>query len=187
MASSGWTPTRRRVLTHDGDFLPYDALLIAVGAQLRRSHGPGITWSRDGQGMSDLARLLGELESGTVRSIAFVVPHGAAWPMDAYELSFIAARARPEARVLVVTAEQRPAEALGAAASEALAGELTRAGIEIETGVSEPGSPPGVDGVVSLPVAHGPGIAGLAHDARGFLLVDGHARTIQRPGRLRGR
>ena len=105
--------------------------------------------------------------------------------MDAYELSLIArravARAGVETTVLVVTAEQRPAEALGAAASEALAEELTRAGIEVETGALEPGSSPSVDRVVSLPVAHGPGIAGLAHDARGFLQVDGNARTTGDP------
>jgi sulfide:quinone oxidoreductase len=176
-------PARGRVLTRDGDFLPYDALLIAVGAQLHRSRAPCITWSRGSQGMSDLARLLGELENETVRSIAFLVPRDAAWPMDAYELSLIArraaARADVETRVLVVTAEQRPVEALGPAASEALADELARAGIEIETGVGEPGPPPDVDRVVSLPVAHGPGIAGLAHDARGFLQVDGHGRTTQ--------
>ena len=45
---------RGRVLTRDGDLLPYDALLISVGAQPRHSHAPGLTWSRGGQGMSDL-------------------------------------------------------------------------------------------------------------------------------------
>ena len=109
-----------------------------------------------------------------------MVPRDAAWPMDAYELSLIAARAGAQARVSAPPSNG-PVEALGPAASEALADELARAGIEVETGAVEPGSPPNVDRVVSLPVAQGPGIAGLAHDARGFLHVDGHARTIEDP------
>jgi sulfide:quinone oxidoreductase len=176
---------RGRVLTRDGDFLHYDALLIAVGARLRRGSAPGATWSRSGQGVMDLARLLHELEDGTARSVAFVVPRGAAWPMDAYELAFVArlaaGRAGGGARVLVVTAEDSPVEALGPAASEAVGDELARAGIELVTGVDEPGSSPAVERVVRLPEAHGPAIAGVTHDARGFMRVDAHARTAHDP------
>ena len=47
--------SRQRVLTHDGDFLPYDALLIAVGARCARPPSPGVMWSR-GEGVAVLTR-----------------------------------------------------------------------------------------------------------------------------------
>src|SRR3954452_10420941 len=97
---------RSRVLTHDGDFLPYDALVLAVGARAGRG-GPGETWSRGREGAAVLTRLLHDLEDGTVRSVAFVVPRQAAWPIDAYELSLIASlaarRADSAPRVLLLT------------------------------------------------------------------------------------
>ena len=59
--------------------------------------------------------------------------------MDAYELGFVARlaaqRAGGETRVLLVTAEESPVDALGPAASEAIGDELARAGIELITGV----------------------------------------------------
>ena len=171
---------RGRVLTRDGDFISYDALLIAVGARLRAPSG-GVVWSRSREGVSHFARLLRELEDGSARSVAFVVPRGAAWPMDAYELAFVARLAAERGgsggRVLVVTAESSPVAALGPAASEAVAEELARAGIEVVTGVAGPPPPLGVDRTVHLPEAHGPAVAGVPHDARGFVTVDGHART----------
>lgn len=214
--------SRQRVLTHDGDFLPYDALLIAVGARVARPPSPGVMWSR-GEGVAVLTPLLRELEEGTVRSVALVVPRDAAWPMDAYELGFVARlaaqRAGGETRVLLVTAEESPVDALGPAASEAIGDELARAGIELITGVEvrqpghhderggdaltsvmprfergghgpgedhvvlhlEPGSPLVVDRALHLPAIHGPAVPGVAHDARGFLRVDGHARTEHDP------
>ncbi len=142
-------------------------------------------WSRDRQGLADFARLLHELEDGTVRSVAFVVPPGAAWPMDAYELSFVARLAAERAggatRVLLVTAENSPVEALGEAASEAVGEALAHAEIELVTGVVDAGSAPRVDRTVCLPAAHGPAIAGTSHDGRGFVGVDGHARSAGDP------
>lgn len=129
---------RRRVLTHDGDFLPYDALVLAVGARAGRG-GPGEMWTRGSGATSLLKRLLQDLEAGTVRSVAFVVPRRAAWPIDAYELSLVASlaarRADSPAKVYLLTAEKAPLEALGPAAGEAVGAELARAGVELITGV----------------------------------------------------
>ena len=66
--------------------------------------------------------------------------------MDAYELSLVAAlaarRGKPPAQIFVITAEERPLEALGLAASEAVGEELSRAGVELHTGVGvwDPGA-----------------------------------------------
>jgi sulfide:quinone oxidoreductase len=139
--------SRTRVLTRDGDFLPYDALLIAVGARVSRRPGEDVAWSRGSQGVAALTALLLELEAGSVRSVAFVAPPAAAWPMDAYELAFVARlaaeRAGGDTRVVLVTAEQAPVEALGAAASEAVADELARADIDFVTGVEVAGAQQG--------------------------------------------
>src|SRR5919108_1328573 len=127
--------SRCRVLTHGGDFLPYDALLVAVGARAARGAAPGVRFKRDREGVSTFARLLRDLEDGAVQRVAFVVPRDAAWPVDAYELAFVARRAKPTAKVTLVAAEERPLEALGAAVSEAIGDELDREGIELLSGV----------------------------------------------------
>jgi sulfide:quinone oxidoreductase len=191
-----------RILTHEGDFLSYDALVVAVGARTSRGEGAARTWTRGPEGTRLFTRLLQDLESGTVQSVAFVVPRGAAWPVDAYELAFVAslaaARGEPRAKVLLLTAEEAPLQAFGHAVGEAVADELTRATIELVTGVEvrdpdardgrdnpdegallqlTPGSPLRVDRAVVLPVAHGPAIGGMPHDSRGFIPVDAHARV----------
>jgi sulfide:quinone oxidoreductase len=129
---------RGRVLTNNGDFLPYDVLVLAVGARVavpRRA----LTWRRGREGTAELARLLHEVEDGTARSAVFVVPPRAAWPVDAYELALVASlaarRGSSGARVSIVTAEAAPLEAFGPAAREGVSIELERAEIELITGV----------------------------------------------------
>lgn len=195
--------SRSRILTRDGDFVSYDVLVVAVGARTHRGEGAARTWTRGREGNALFTHLLRELESGTVESVAFVVPRGAAWPVDAYELAFVASlaamRGKPRAKVLLLTAEETPLQAFGLGVGEAVADELTRARIELVTGVEvrdpdardgrgnpddqgallqlTPGSPLRVDRAVVLPVAHGPAIGGMRHDSRGFIPVDAHARV----------
>ena len=129
---------RGRVLTHDGDFLHYDALVLAVGARQHHT-APGEVWRRNAEGIAALSRLLRRLEDGRARRVAFVVPRGTAWPIDAYELALIAGlaagRSRAPAQLSLLTAEDEPLHVLGAAAGEAVGAELKRAGIELVTGV----------------------------------------------------
>ena len=192
--------SRDRILTHDGDFLPYDALVMAVGSRPSRGEAAARTWARGREGTTLFTHLIRDLESGTVKSVAFVVPRGAAWPIDAYELALVASlaamRGKSGAKVLLLTAEGAPLQAFGSAVGEAVADELTRAGIELVTGVEArepdirddarqgalllltPGSPLRVDRAVVLPVVRGPTIAGVPHDSRGFIPVDAHARVV---------
>jgi sulfide:quinone oxidoreductase len=184
---------RRRILTRDGDFLPYDTLVLALGA---RPRGPSQ--------LPQFAQLLRGLEGGDVRTAAVVVPHGAAWPVDAYELAFVATlaarRGASQARVLLVTAEESPLAAFGPAVSEAVAEELAHFGIEVITGVDArrgdamdgrgaegaepvvlqltPRSRRRVDRALFLPVVDGPAVAGLPHDRDGFIPVDAHGRVM---------
>ena len=123
-----------------------------------------------------------------------------AWPIDAYELAFVArlaaVRGNAGAKVQLLTAEATPLQAFGLAVGGAVAEQLTRAGIDLVTGVDvresgagddapdeglvlqlTPGSPLRVDRALFLPVVDGPAIAGLSHDRRGFIPVDAHARV----------
>ena len=72
-------------------------------------------------------------------------------------------------------------EALGAAASEAMGASSPVRASNSSRGSTDPGSSPAVDRTVTLPEAHGPAVAGVTHDARGFVHVDGHARTAHDP------
>jgi sulfide:quinone oxidoreductase len=174
--------SRSRILTHKGDLISYDAIVVAVGARVRRGSPGTRTWTRGPEGRSLFSGLLRDLESGAVRSAAFVVPRESAWPVDGYELALVASLAttRRDAAVKLrlVTAEDAPLDAFGPAVGEAVAGELTRAGIELITRRDARGSV-GVDAdrALFLPEVHGPAVAGLPHDSRGFIPVDAHART----------
>jgi sulfide:quinone oxidoreductase len=210
---------RGRVLTHDGDLVSHDRLVVAVGARPAPA-AAGQRWARGAEGKRLLTRLLRELEEEATRSVAFIVPPDAAWPIDGYELSLVASlaarRARSKPKVFLLTAEEAPLEALGRAAGEAVRDELARAGVELIEGVRardstanedvgrdafsavvarlsrppaqsrardqielelEPGRTVTVDRAVSLPAVHGPAIAGVPHDRRGFIPIDGHCRV----------
>jgi sulfide:quinone oxidoreductase len=124
---------RGRVLTRTGDFLPFDAVVHALGVRQGGESLPGSRWSRGPGGVLLFAGLLREIEASEAHRVAFVVPAGAAWPPDAYELSLIAARAGGD--VTVLTREREPLEALGQPASETVRRQLADAGIELRTGV----------------------------------------------------
>lgn len=129
---------RRRVMTYNGDFLSFDALVLAAGARTQHGGG-GSAWRRGREATAKFARLLREIEDGSARKVAFVVPSRAAWPVDAYELALVASLAagtsRSDAEVSVLTAETAPLEAFGAATTDAIRAELARSGVELVTGV----------------------------------------------------
>jgi sulfide:quinone oxidoreductase len=137
--------------------------------------------------------LIQDLEAGYVRRIAFVVPSGASWPLPLYELALMTADRAWESgldvEISLVTPEASPLGMFGAAASSSVTTLLQAGGITVHAGahaeLPEPGAlvlrPGGrrieADRVVTLPVLDGPSIAGLPHDASGFLLVDRHGRV----------
>ncbi len=126
------------MLTSNGEFIPYDALLVAVGARVGPAAAGMSLFTRAPEGIAGLAQLIRGLQDGSVKRAALVVPRRAAWPVDGYELAFIARLAAPDAELTVVTAEDHPLESLGTAASEALREELEREGIELISGTEVP-------------------------------------------------
>ena len=179
----------RHVVTSDGSELPFDVLLVAVGARPTTSipgsvtiQGPGYT--------GHFRTVLRELDQRRVRHVAFAVPPGASWPLPLYELALmtavhVAERGLRKVRLSLVTPEQAPLEIFGTAASETVRELLDERGIELhlsrrparfEDGELSlvPEDKLSVERVVSLPRLGGPHLDGLPTDADGFIPVDLH-------------
>ena len=177
----------KSLLTWDGRELPFDVLLVAIGAQAVTAipgsvtiQGPGYT--------GRFSALLRELEGGQVRDVAFAVPPGASWPLPLYELALMTAahaaeRGLDDVRLSLVTPEEAPLQLFGTPASQAVRELLDERGIELHAShhasrfeggrlMLVPGEPLPVERVVSLPRLVGPRLAGLPSDRDGFIPVD---------------
>ncbi len=193
--SLGWVDTdARRVHTTGKAELPYDALLLALGARQLPSLPHTIT--------IDPARLdeqlhgvIQDLEGGWVHSIAFVIPPGGVWPLPIYELALMTAERaydmNIDASISLVTPEAAPLAVLGDAVSDAVRRLLHDRQIRTVTSGHCSMVKPGelmvlphdlrlaVDRVVALPELHAAAVPGISHaEEGGFLSVDGHSRVI---------
>ncbi len=164
--------------------LPYDALVIAVGARVSGALANVVTVDIPGT-CESLRSLIEEVDSGAIRSIAFVAPTPT-WPLPVYELALLlrehAREGEIELALSIVTAERRPLEVFGDAVSAALEEILAAAEIQTVLGTevtqsedrlvrSDGGEPLDFDRVVALPRLQGPAISGLPTNADGFLPV----------------
>jgi sulfide:quinone oxidoreductase len=170
--------TRRIVVTDSDDTLPYDALLVAIGARSRAVISEGLTFGGPNNTRA-MRELIQDLDGGSVSSLAFVSPEGATWSLPLFELALqTAERAQSvpggEVRVTFSSAEDRPLEVFGEAASELLEGMLEQRGIRY-LGLDHV---PAAQRHVTTPVLEGRPLAGLPADAAGFLAVDSHGRVI---------
>lgn len=193
----GWVEAdAHRVHTAAGRALPYDALVLAVGARKyeRYRHATTIDDAR----LEEVLRgVVQDVEEGYVRRIAFVMPSDGCWPLPLYELALMTAeRARAmcvDLDVTIVTPERAPLGAFGTEASGAVAALLTERGIGVETAaaaevpaarrvVINPGDRTlEVDRVVALPELHGPSIRGIHGGDRGFIPIDARCRVPGAP------
>jgi sulfide:quinone oxidoreductase len=180
------------VLTWDGRTLSYDVLLVCIGALPVTAIPGSVTVA--GPGYTGRFRtVLGELEAGDVRHVAFAVPPGASWPLPLYELALMTAAHLAERdltgrRISLVTPEEAPLALFGAPASESVSALLAERGIEVHSAhhASEfrdgrlmlvPDEQLEVERVVSLPRLEGPRLAGLPADRDGFIPVDLNGRV----------
>jgi sulfide:quinone oxidoreductase len=182
-------PQARRAYGSAGT-LPYDALVVAVGARPQPAPGEALQAGRDA---AELRRLLEQLRDGDVTSVAFVAPPGPAWRLELYELALEAAvearAAGADPQLFAVTAEDTPLAVLGARAAFAVGHTLAAHGVRLVAGAYVRGLAAGrlrlspgdrelaIDRVVAAARLRGPGIPGLPHDSLGFLPVDGHSRV----------
>jgi sulfide:quinone oxidoreductase len=183
----GVDPAAKSVHTWDGRELPFDVLLVAIGARAVTAipgsvmiQGPGYT--------GRFRTVLHELVSGEVRHVMFALPPGATWPLPLYELALmtaahVAEREVPNVQLSLVTPETAPLELFGPPASEAVRELLDERGISLHLScypstfegsrlAVTPGGALFAERVVSLPRLVGPKLAGLPSDADGFIPVD---------------
>lgn len=190
----------RLVHTSGGKSLPYDALLLAPGGR-QRPVDPHMDVFTASRGPSMYAGLLGEIDSGQLQTLAFVVPEGPSWPLPLYELALMTAgRNKDSARrvdISFVIPGLRPLEVFGGKASEAVADLLHRAGIDLHcSAVAE--MPAGrrlvltrsgielhPDRTVTVPRLTGPDVQGIPGDPiHRFLRIDEHCRVLGSDGHI---
>jgi sulfide:quinone oxidoreductase len=191
--SFAWVdPAARTAHTEDGDALPYDALLLALGARIhsRFTHA----YTIDDRHLDDILHgLLQDIESGYVKRLAFVVPARMAWQLPIYELALMTAARAYELDVplsiAIATPEESPLAIFGSGASDAVAKLLSGAGIEVLTSayvevpswdtviVNPEGRSLTFDRVVALPELYGPAVRGLTAAEHGFIPIDAHAKV----------
>jgi sulfide:quinone oxidoreductase len=189
----------REVVTSDGERLPYDALLLAVGGQVVHPYPRTVQWD-DGAGVERLGGLLADIEGGYSKRVAIVIPPGPGWPLPGYELALLTARHAygmgVDLELTLVTPEPAPLARFGAQASAAVRAELEDAGVRLETGayaeveaskgmrvaLRPSGRVLDVDRVVALPLLRGRDIEGVPAGPGGFLAVDrlGHVEGLER-------
>ena len=180
-------PDLRVVGLSDGAELPYDVLVVAVGAVAQRAFPGALTFGgkQDAAAVTDALRNPGQL--------AFVAPAASGWTLPVYELALMAALQRPQASIAVVTAEASPLWIFGSEAGEAVRELFRQRGIALLTGVRvlaaadgmlelDGAEPVPADCAIALPHLAGPAVAGLPRDEHGFIPVDAHGAVAGAAG-----
>jgi sulfide:quinone oxidoreductase len=196
-AVAGVDSRRRVALLAGGGEVPYDRLVIAVGARPVGALRGAIRFA----GPADAGRLgevLDRVEHGELRDVVFTVASGMVWTLPLYELAVMAAvelrsRGVRDARLTVATPEREPLWLFGPPAAGAVRGLLAQRGIELRTGIRARAwddgelelvgrEPLPADVVIALPALEGPDLHGLPADQHGFLPVDAHGHVIGAKG-----
>ena len=71
--------SRDRILTGDGDFLPYDALVMAVGSRPSREEAAARTWARGREGTTLFTHLLPPATERYLSELSRVLRPGGRW------------------------------------------------------------------------------------------------------------
>jgi sulfide:quinone oxidoreductase len=188
-------PERHLAVTKDGDELPYDMLVLALGTRTEREwHSEEVLTYHDGHDGPNYRMLLHQLCEGRVSRVAFVEPAGASWPLPLYDLALMtaaqcAAHDRTEVQLSLVTPEQEPLGIFGNRASAAVRRLLDDSGVRLHTSSYGVPSRPGwldispgdrgmrVDRVVTEPRLVGPRPRGIPCAEDGFIRTDAHGRV----------
>jgi sulfide:quinone oxidoreductase len=193
-ASLEWVdPDGQVVHTVEGGSLPYDALLLAVGArgEVPYEH---VTVFDDAHADDTYRGIVQDIEEGYTQSVALLLPDGPAWPLPIYELALMTAQRADsmwieELGVHIVTAEPEPLAAFGHGASQAVAELLEAAGIRVHTRsraevpvsrklvVQPEGRELEPGRIVAMPRLRGPRLRAVPADHDGFLPIDDLARV----------
>jgi sulfide:quinone oxidoreductase len=114
-------PTSKYVRLSSGARLPYDLLVLAVGARARSVISGALTF-RDQRDAPLFRQLLADIRAGEVGHLVFAQPTGMSWPIPLLELALLsrayAAEHGQRPRITVVSPEPRPISVFGGEASE---------------------------------------------------------------------
>jgi sulfide:quinone oxidoreductase len=190
---TGVEPEQRVVNTSVGEELPFDLLLLALGA-VPTAAVPGALCFRGPGDAAELARMRESALAGEIGSFVFAVPTGARWALPLYELALLTRAQLVDAgaigvRVTIVTPEDSPLELFGPTATAAIAELLDDRGIELVHSTTPlafadgalavaPGGAIQADCAVALPRLEGPRLRGLSGDAQGFLPTDPFGQVL---------
>jgi sulfide:quinone oxidoreductase len=172
----------RTVRLQSGDELPYDVLVLAVGAFPYPAYRHGVCLERV-HDADAVDRVVADLQVGLAERLGIVVPPGCMWTLPAYELALMAAAIAKPRELTLVTPELEPLSAFGAPVGEWARAELAAAGVTLLTGVQAavqdptsvelaPGAHLACDRVLHLPLLAGPNCPGVPCDSGGFVLID---------------
>ena len=183
---------RHVAVTRAGDEIPYDTLVLALGAR------PEWEWDAqsycDGHNGEAHRLLLRQLLEGRIRKVAFVKPAGPSWPLPLYDLALktaavCAALGAPGVELTVVTPEEEPLGVFGRTVSDAIRDLLEKSGVALHTGsygemhhVGRLDISPGdrsieVDRVVTEPRLSGPVVHGIPLHPDRFIRTDSDGRV----------
>jgi sulfide:quinone oxidoreductase len=131
-------PDEQMVHTAEGRSLPYDGLLVAVGARATTPY-QHVTVFDDARPDETYRGLVQDVEGGYTRTVALLLPEGPAWPLPVYELALMTAERAwsmnvEDLSIHLVTSEPAPLAAFGAEASDAVAELLRDSRIDVHTG-----------------------------------------------------
>jgi sulfide:quinone oxidoreductase len=187
-------PDRHLVVTKDGDELPYDRLVLALGAHPGQEwQPPGVLSYHGGRDGAAFRLLLHQLCEDEVKRLAFVKPAGASWPLPLYDLALMtaaecAAHGRAGVELTLITPEPEPLAIFGTTASAAVRRLLHDNRVTLYTSSYGRPSRPGwlaispgnraiqVDRIITEPRLVGPRLRGIACDHDGFMQTDAHGR-----------
>jgi sulfide:quinone oxidoreductase len=175
-----------------GRELPYDSLIVALGARAVPAFEHAVTIGEEAADDA-LQGILCDLEQGYVKRLAFVVPSSVVWSLPLYELALLTAADAwsmgiDDAQLVVVSTEARPLALFGPAAATEIERLLERRGIEFAGGsradvgrgvltITPGGRRIEAERTFALPLLRGPRLAGLPSDEHGFIPADRHGRV----------
>jgi sulfide:quinone oxidoreductase len=181
----------RRIHTTDGYELPYDALVVAVGALSQPV--PARAEPFDEDHTAGCRVLMHRLREGRIGSLAFVEPAAPSRAFDLYDLAIDAAvKLRSDdiaADLVLVTAAAAPLAILGVRAAGMLRHTLRAHGVRVVESAYVRGIGHGevelaplsrrilAERVIAAPRLWGPWLEHLPCDAEGFIPVDPHGRV----------
>ncbi len=189
----GVDPGRRQLLLSAREPLPYDALLVAIGARAEATVGGGTITPWDWGSGHAFRALLESVREGRTKKVTFIVPPGIVWTLPLYELALLTSvfaleGAIKDVSLTLVTVEKAPLEVFGAETSAKVGALLEERGIAvllesetlaIEDGLVQTSGGAAVpsDATVAVPVILAHGFSGVPTDDAGFIVVDDRCRV----------